>query len=98
MSLAEAASAFGLTEEQARERAVELGLNLGTFGFASGGPVTEPPDAYKKFTMSVSMGPDEIAMQRRQQGVQNLMNRRVGVMPSEKMLSKLDRIMGRNDG
>jgi hypothetical protein len=44
------------------------------------------------------MGPEEISMQRRQQGVQNLMNTRSGIQPSDKMLSALDRIMGRENG
>ncbi len=60
--------------------------------------MAEPADAYEQFTMSVSMGPEEISMQRRQQGVQNLMNTRSGIQPSDKMLSALDRIMGRENG
>jgi hypothetical protein len=95
LTLAQAADAFGLTEEQAKQRAQELGLNLTAFGFKHGGPVSEPSNAYDEFRMSVSMGPDEMAMQRRQQGVQNILSRRAGVQPSEQMLSKLDRIMGR---
>ena len=68
------------------------------YTFNQGGSVAEPADAYEQFTMSVSMGPEEISMQRRQQGVQNLMNSRTGIQPSEKMLSALDRIMGRENG
>ena len=60
--------------------------------------MAEPTDAYEEFSMSMSMGPEEIFMQRRQQGVQNLMNSRTGIQPSEKMLSALDRIMGRENG
>lgn len=66
------------------------------YTFNQGGPVSEPTNPYKEFTMSVSVGPNEIAMQKRQQGVQNMMNSRAGIMPSNKMLSALDRIMGRN--
>ena len=68
------------------------------YTFNQGGSVAEPADAYEQFTMSVSMGPEEISMQRRQQGVQNLMNTRSGIQPSDKMLSALDRIMGRENG
>ena len=68
------------------------------YTFNQGGSVAEPADAYEQFTMSVSMGPEEISMQRRQQGVQNLMNTRSGIQPSYKMLSALDRIMGRENG
>ena len=66
------------------------------YTFNQGGPVSEPTSPYKEFTMSVSVGPNDIAMQKRQQGVQNMMNSRAGIMPSNKMLSALDRIMGRN--
>ena len=68
------------------------------YTFNQGGSVAEPADAYEEFSMSMSMGPEEISMQRRQQGVQNLMNSRTGIQPSEKMLSALDRIMGRENG
>lgn len=68
------------------------------YTFNQGGSVAEPTDAYEEFSMSMSMGPEEISMQRRQQGVQNLMNSRTGIQPSEKMLSALDRIMGRENG
>jgi len=66
------------------------------YTFNQGGPVSEPTSPYKEFTMSLSTGPNDIAMQKRQQGVQNMMNSRAGIMPSNKMLSALDRIMGRN--
>ena len=68
------------------------------YTFNQGGSVAEPTDAYEEFSMSMSMGPEEISMQRRQQGVQNLMNSRSGIQPSDKMLSALDRIMGRENG
>ena len=68
------------------------------YTFNQGGSVAEPADAYEEFSMTMSMGPEDISMQRRQQGVQNLMNTRSGIQPSEKMLSALDRIMGRENG
>ena len=68
------------------------------FMFRQGGAVSAPSNPYEEFSMSMSMGPEEIFMQRRQQGVQNLMNSRTGIQPSEKMLSALDRIMGRENG
>jgi hypothetical protein len=98
MSLDQAAQSFGLTEADARQRAGQLDIDLGQFGFNQGGGVTEPTNAYEEFSMSMSMGPEDISMQRRQQGVQNLMNSRTGIQPSEKMLSALDRIMGRENG
>jgi len=66
--------------------------------FNQGGGVTEPADAYEEFTLSVRKGPNDIALEKRQQGVQNLMNSKSGIQPNEKMLSALDRIMGRNNG
>lgn len=68
------------------------------YTFNQGGGVTEPADAYEEFTLSVRKGPNDIALEKRQQGVQNLMNSKSGIQPNEKMLSALDRIMGRNNG
>lgn len=68
------------------------------YTFNQGGGVTEPANAYEEFTLSVRKGPNDIALEKRQQGVQNLMNSKSGIQPNEKMLSALDRIMGRNNG
>ena len=68
------------------------------YTFNQGGVVAEPAKAYEEFTMSISRGPEEIATQKRQQGVQNLMNSKSGIQPNKKMLSALDRIMGRKNG
>ena len=50
--LGEAASVFGMTEDQARQRASDLGINLTTVGFRMGGEAAMGPSAVDRNLMN----------------------------------------------
>jgi hypothetical protein len=52
LSLADAAASFGLSEEDARQKASQLGINLGSVGFNMGGEATSGPSAVDRNLMN----------------------------------------------
>jgi hypothetical protein len=52
MSLSDAAASYGLNENQARQTAQELGINLSTFGFNMGGEASKGPSAVDRNLMN----------------------------------------------
>ena len=106
LTLAQAASAFGMTEEDARTTATDLGIDLSNWSltgqtpravtsFTGGGTVAKVNSPYEDFKASMGSSPHQQRLQERDQGVQAALARRAGVQPSSHMLGQLDRIMGR---
>ena len=106
LTLGQAASAFGMTEEDARTKATDLGIDLSNWSltgqapravtsFTGGGTVAKVNSPYEDFKASVGSSPHQQRLQERDQGVQAALARRAGVQPSSHMLGQLDRIMGR---
>jgi hypothetical protein len=52
LSLADAAASFGMSEEDARQKASQLGINLGSVGFNMGGEATSGPSAVDRNLMN----------------------------------------------
>jgi hypothetical protein len=52
LSLADAAASFGISEEDARQKASQLGINLGSVGFNMGGEATSGPSAVDRNLMN----------------------------------------------